>query len=437
MKFAVRFLCVLLLFSAVPGAQTSAPLAEYAFSDGPSAGRFGAGLQFSGGAGVMVPVGTFSGAFTFESWINPASYIWSDFWKQMPDWRPANPRYTLSLTSDGALYFSAYQGAAMTNYPLFTVQTVPLDTWTHVAVTYDGSEIRIYFNAVEVARRFAGGNLTATSQPVEIGADFHGRIDEVRIYSRALSPAEIALDRATPVDPSTPLQVSIVTPADRSAGVSTTPISATFSAPVDPATVNTSTFSLRDAGGAIVPASVTYDPATRTALLTPSTPLQPLADYTARVGEGSPADASWTFRTASPESQPRVALAFSDNDVAADASGNANVTTFRHGAHSTPGMFGNGVGLDGIDDEIQIAASDTTSMTGAFTFEAWINPASYTWGDLWSLCPDNAVNSSFIVSFWMTDTGTLFTSAVLGGSYYPMFTTVTLSLNAWTHVALT
>jgi len=85
-------------------------------------------------------------------------------------------------------------------------------------VTYDGSQIRIYFNAVEVGRRPAQGNLIETSQPMEVGAEFHGHIDEVRIYGRALSAAEIALDLATPVDPLEPFQVSVVTPVDQALG---------------------------------------------------------------------------------------------------------------------------------------------------------------------------------------------------------------------------
>ena len=231
MRFCLRLSFILVLLAAAIDAQTNGPLGAFAFSDGGAVGRFGAGLLFSGGAGAHVPVTGLSNAFTFESWINPSSSVWSDFWKQNPD-AAGNAIYNLSLTPSGSIYFAAYHvsNGQVRAYPIFTVPTVPLDAWTHVAITYDGAQIRIYFNAVEVGRRSATGNLLLTSQPMEIGNEFRGRIDEVRIYARALGPAEIALDRATPIDPLEPFQVSLSTPADQSLGVLTTPVSSTFSA---------------------------------------------------------------------------------------------------------------------------------------------------------------------------------------------------------------
>ena len=50
-------------------------------------------------------------------------------------------------------------------------------------------------------------------------------------------------------------------------------VSVTFSEGMNPATVNGSTFQLRDAANNLVAAIVSYDPATRIATLTPSAPL--------------------------------------------------------------------------------------------------------------------------------------------------------------------
>jgi hypothetical protein len=446
MKTSLSLSVVVLLLRLTAPAQTNGPLAAFAFTDGGAAGRFGSGLVFTAGAsGHTLPVTGLSNAFTFESWINPSSRVWSDFWKQRPD-SPGNPIYTLSTTPTGAIYFAAYQGN--TSYPIFTVPTLLLNTWTHVAVTYDGAKIRIYFNAVEVGRRNAYGSLIPTSQPMEIGAGFQGRIDEVRIYTRALSAAELALDRATPVDSIEPFQVSIVTPVDRAPGISTTPVTATFSAAANPATVTSSTFELRDSTETVVPASVSYDPSTRTATLTPVGPLAPLADYSARVRGGSggvtgtagatlASDVVWMFRTAAASTAPRVSYAFSEGagGSVGDGSGNGNAGVLLHGAAWSAGMYGSGVQFDGVNDDAQIPASDSTAITAAFTFEAWVRPAMYAWGDIWSQYPDDGGN--FLYDFAITDTGTLYTAPHLGGTDYPMFTTVTLPLNAWTHVALT
>ena len=51
-----------------------------------------------------------------------------------------------------------------------------------------------------------------------------------------------------------------------------TDVTATFSEDVRPGTVNQSTFELRDAANNAVPASVSYDAASRTATLNPDAP---------------------------------------------------------------------------------------------------------------------------------------------------------------------
>jgi serine/threonine-protein kinase len=79
----------------------------------------------------------------------------------------------------------------------------PIGEWFHLAGTYDGTTIRLYLNGSEVASRPHSGALAFDGRPVSIGADlydaegsiqeeFKGLIDDVRIYSRALSAAEVA-----------------------------------------------------------------------------------------------------------------------------------------------------------------------------------------------------------------------------------------------------
>ncbi len=75
--------------------------------------------------------------------------------------------------------------------------TINLNTWQQVAVTYDGSTAALYVNGSQVAsatRMLTTGNLASGI----IGANsvnnrpFTGRIDDVRLYSRGLSAAEIS-----------------------------------------------------------------------------------------------------------------------------------------------------------------------------------------------------------------------------------------------------
>lgn len=82
-----------------------------------------------------------------------------------------------------------------------------------------------------------------------------------------------------------------------------TTVSATFSEPMTAASV---AITLVDAAGAELPGSTVYDPATRTATLSPSAELSPRTTYTAtvtaahdRVGNAMAAPYSWQFTTAS------------------------------------------------------------------------------------------------------------------------------------------
>ena len=84
----------------------------------------------------------------------------------------------------------------------------PVNTWTHVALTYDGATLRLYINGTQVASRAATGAIQTTNSPLWIGGNspygeyFQGLIDEARVYNRALTQAEIQADMNAPVPPS-------------------------------------------------------------------------------------------------------------------------------------------------------------------------------------------------------------------------------------------
>ena len=82
-----------------------------------------------------------------------------------------------------------------------SVTLAAADTWTHLAGTWDGSELRIYVNGVLEGVSERSGSLAETTTPAQIGrgeqADvegpvFNGLIDELSMYDNALSPQDIA-----------------------------------------------------------------------------------------------------------------------------------------------------------------------------------------------------------------------------------------------------
>lgn len=78
--------------------------------------------------------------------------------------------------------------------------TLSTDTYYNVAVTYDGSAIRLYVNATQVGADypFSGSFYVYTGADVRIAYSaaaiwmFAGILDDLRIYDRALSGAEIS-----------------------------------------------------------------------------------------------------------------------------------------------------------------------------------------------------------------------------------------------------
>src|SRR5206468_7696333 len=88
---------------------------------------------------------------------------------------------------------------------VFAPSPLPVNTWTHLALTFDGAMIRLYVNGTIVASAPVTASLTTSIHPLFIGADstmgqyFNGIIDEVRVYTVALTAAQIQTDMNTPV----------------------------------------------------------------------------------------------------------------------------------------------------------------------------------------------------------------------------------------------
>lgn len=109
--------------------------------------------------------------------------------------------YELSFSSSGKVFTRFNQTSSGNAYRINTVSSYPTDgtTWIHLAATYDGSIIRLYFNGQEESASEPLAFAIATnSLPVGIGAEsdggrpFQGLMDEVRVYNRALDAGEIA-----------------------------------------------------------------------------------------------------------------------------------------------------------------------------------------------------------------------------------------------------
>jgi hypothetical protein len=182
-----------------------------------SAGRYGQALSFDGVSNwITVPESPsldLTTGMTIEAWVNPASITgWqSILYKERPD--PANAGMAWALYSSDSNAPPAIYGvvAGASGNGLWTHATgttnLPLNTWSHVAASYDGSALRLYVNGTLVRTLSLPGSLMTTAGPLRIGGNapsvpfggqfFNGSIDEIRIYNRSLSQADIQADMTT------------------------------------------------------------------------------------------------------------------------------------------------------------------------------------------------------------------------------------------------
>jgi hypothetical protein len=134
--------------------------------------------------------------FTFEAWINPTSRAdWRAIFSKRSAFSPSQLRFNIGLEiSSGVVYVSSYNTFVRFSY------APPLNAWTHLAVVADSSGTKLYANGVlkqtlgAVVLGSKANALVAIGNSGDEDDPFAGTIDDVRIYTRALSVSEIQTD---------------------------------------------------------------------------------------------------------------------------------------------------------------------------------------------------------------------------------------------------
>ncbi len=226
------FFCVLAAFARPTMGQVSGLVAAYGFSEGSgtlvadlsgnanhgtisgatwtASGRFGSALSFNG-LNSWVTVNDANSldlttGMTLEAWVNP---------RTLSSWREV-----VFKERTGGLSYALYANTAgnrpagyirlSSDVGLSGTLQLPVNSWTHLAVTYDGVTLRLFVNGTQVGSRAVAGSIPASTSPLRMGGNavwgeyFDGLIDEVRVYNRALTQAEIQNDMNTPVGAASP-----------------------------------------------------------------------------------------------------------------------------------------------------------------------------------------------------------------------------------------
>jgi hypothetical protein len=101
---------------------------------------------------------------------------------------------------DSCVFAGIYEYAGVGWQAVTDGVALPLNTWTHIAATFDGVKLRLYRNGVKVAERSAKPVSVPVGMHTYLGRRwdlagttpyFPGRLDEVALYDRALTGYEV------------------------------------------------------------------------------------------------------------------------------------------------------------------------------------------------------------------------------------------------------
>ncbi len=184
-------------------------------------GRVGQAFSFDGMGGVTVAHSTAlnPAQFTLDAWVNPTQLdgdVEIIVNKENNPFRPGTVQYEMGIRG------TAMPGGSIPigNFCFFIGNitglpdqysgwvdggaAVPLNTWSHVALTFDGTTARTFINGnlIRTVNNLSGTGANSNG-PFKIGsrslsvlnsnpnAPFNGLIDEVELFNRALAPTDV------------------------------------------------------------------------------------------------------------------------------------------------------------------------------------------------------------------------------------------------------
>ncbi len=176
---------------------------------GPLAGKSTASLAFDGTANELVlPAAAFANwtpttSFSISVWVNVAAF---KGWVGIIANEPAAPNACgLYVSAEvqppnaaAILNGFAFESNELGPATVAKLVPMPLGTWHHVAIVQDAAHAQsIYVDGVAAVATRAPQHCEGTSpfhigSPDGVGGFFQGSLDDVRFYSRALTPAEVS-----------------------------------------------------------------------------------------------------------------------------------------------------------------------------------------------------------------------------------------------------
>ncbi|PYI88427.1 MAG: hypothetical protein DME26_03650, partial [Verrucomicrobia bacterium] len=159
-------------------------------------GKIGQALNCDGTSRVNIPDSStldLTGAMTISLWLYPTNVSNKGILFKGP---LSSSQGVYALIANTKALFRL-NGAAS---DVYATSDLPLNTWTHIAATYDPAQAqqKIYINGILENTVSYSAAVNTNNDPLYIGMYYStsygipGTIDDVRVYNRALSSAEIA-----------------------------------------------------------------------------------------------------------------------------------------------------------------------------------------------------------------------------------------------------
>ena len=174
-------------------------------------GKYGSGLSFDGANDYLSapnsPSLDITGTgLTLSTWLKPSTASTGDQVVLGKHWNTTmtSPyyQYGLELLTNGTRPVfligttTGLRSVAMTG-------SLTKNVWSHLAIVWNGSTVQFYVNGAPVSSGSLSASITARGNPLRLGADadpwqfYGGLLDDMRIYNRAQTAAEVQADMNT------------------------------------------------------------------------------------------------------------------------------------------------------------------------------------------------------------------------------------------------
>ncbi|MFG2078717.1 LamG-like jellyroll fold domain-containing protein [Nonomuraea maritima] len=356
-------------------------------------GKYGKALSFNGTSSWVTVQDAASlrltTGMTLSAWVNPASVAnWSSVvGKELSAGEGVS--YLLYAANGGSVPSGWVQPEPYASESVAGPSSLPVNAWSHLALTYNGTYLRLFINGQQVGQTPFSDSLYDDGSPLRIGGNqpwreyFRGLIDEVRVYNRAQTAAEIQTDMNTPLgEPQAPDTQAPTAPGSLTATGGPNSASLTWTAATDNVGV-TGYMIHRSTTPGFTPSGTNQVGSAQGTSFLDSGLAAGTYYYKVRAidaaGNIGPASAERSATATEPPANPGLVAAYGMNEASGttvgDASGQNNTGTGTDITWGT-GKYGGALSFNGTTSWVTIPHTASLRLTNTLTLSAWVRPSA-------------------------------------------------------------